>query len=29
MRLKGLGNPTPDGRRGDLFLRVAIIDPQA
>lgn len=29
MRLKGLGNPAPDGRRGDLFLRVAITDPQA
>jgi DnaJ-class molecular chaperone len=29
MRLKGLGNPAPDGRRGDLVLRVAITDPQA
>jgi hypothetical protein len=29
MRLKGLGRLTADGRRGDLFLRVAIIDPPA
>lgn len=29
MRLKGLGRQAPDGRRGDLFLRVAIVDPPA
>ncbi len=29
MRLKGLGRLTPDGRRGDLFLRVAITGPAA
>jgi membrane associated rhomboid family serine protease len=29
MRLKGLGRLTPDGRRGDLFLRVAITGPTA
>jgi membrane associated rhomboid family serine protease len=29
MRLRGLGRPTPDGRHGDLFLRVAIVDPPA
>ena len=27
LRLKGLGHPAPDGRRGDLFLRVTIVDP--
>jgi hypothetical protein len=27
MRLRGLGRLAPDGRRGDLFLRVAIVDP--
>lgn len=27
LRLRGLGRPTPDGRRGDLFLRVTIVDP--
>jgi hypothetical protein len=29
MRLPGLGRLTADGRRGDLFLRVAIVDPPA
>jgi membrane associated rhomboid family serine protease len=29
MRLRGQGRQTSDGRRGDLFLRVAIIDPPA
>jgi len=29
LRLRGLGRPTPDGRRGDLFLQVAIVDPTA
>jgi hypothetical protein len=29
MRLKGLGRPRPDGLRGDLFLRVAIVEPPA
>jgi membrane associated rhomboid family serine protease len=29
MRLKGLGRPTPEGRHGDLLLRVAIVDPPA
>jgi hypothetical protein len=29
LRLRGLGDLAPDGRRGDLLLRVAVVDPAA
>jgi hypothetical protein len=29
LRLRGLGHPGPGGLRGDLFLRIAILDPPA
>jgi hypothetical protein len=29
LRLKGMGKPGPGDRRGDLFLRIAILDPPA